>query len=185
MSTKELPKLNNDGITKIRKYLLAQVKKTPVGVKVKHSEENTNSYSKSSDEYTTADGTISIYLKQNEKAYEFNAKVAVKGKVAGLKDGTYAIEQNDESGIDDLFNDVLEAVNALMHKKIEAAYKAAEKAKKKAEAEKKKAEAAKKKAEAAKKTVAPVRFGAEQALATAAILNPSTGSKKSKPAKKR
>lgn len=192
MSTKELPKLDNDGIAKIRKYLLGQVKKTPVGVKVKHSEEDTNSYSKSSDEYTTADGKISIYLKQNEKAYEFNAKVAVKGKVAGLKDGTYAIEQNDESDIDDLFNDVLEAVNELMHKKIEAAHKAAEKAKKKAEAEKKKAEAAKKKAEAAKKKAEAAKkkgphipFGAEQALATAAALNPSVGGKKSKPAKKR
>lgn len=74
MSTKELPTITSDGIAKIRTYLLGQVKKTPVGVKVKHSEEDTNSYSKSSDEYTTADGTISIYLKQNEKAYEFNAK---------------------------------------------------------------------------------------------------------------
>lgn len=192
MSTKELPKLDNDGIAKIRKYLLAQVKKTPVGVKVKHSEEDTNSYSKSSDEYTTADGTISIYLKQNEKAYEFNAKVAVKNKVAGLNDGTYTIIQNDESDIDDLFNDVLEAVNELMHKKIEAAHKAAEKAKKKAEAEKKKAEVAKKKAEAAKKKAEAAKkkgplvpFGAEQALATAAALNPSVGGKKSKPAKKR
>ena len=95
------------------------------------------------------------------------------------------------------FNDVFETLKAkgickrmvvawgVDEHSIEAAYKAAEKAKKKAEAEKKKAEAAKKKAEAAKKTVAPVRFGAEQALATAAILNPSTGSKKSKPAKKR
>ena len=75
---------------------------------------------------------FSIYLKQNEKAYEFNVKIAVKNKVATIKDGTYAIEQNDESDIDDLFNDVLEAVNELMHKKIEAAHKAAEKAKKKA-----------------------------------------------------
>ena len=185
MSTKELPTITNDGIAKIRTYLLGQVKKTPVGVKVKHSEEDTNSYSKSSDEYTTADGTISIYLKQNEKAYEFNVKIAVKNKVATLKDGTYAIEQNDESDIDDLFNDVLEAVNELMHKKIEAAHKATEKAKKKAEAEKKKAEAAKKKAEAAKKKGPHVPFGAEQALATAAALNPSVGGKKSKPAKKR
>jgi hypothetical protein len=79
-----------------------------------------------------------------------------------------------------------------MHKKIEAAHKAAEKAKKKAEAEKKKAEAAKKKAEAAKKKAEAAKkkgphipFGAEQALATAAVLNPSVGGKKSKPAKKR
>jgi hypothetical protein len=192
MSTKELPTITSDGIARIRTYLLSQVKKTPVGVKVKHSEEDTNSYSKSSDEYTTADGKISIYLKQNEKAYEFNVKIAVKNKVATIKDGTYAIEQNDESDIDDLFNDVLEAVNELMHKKIEAAHKAAEKAKKKAEAEKKKAEAAKKKAEAAKKKAEAAKkkgphipFGAEQALATAAVLNPSVGGKKSKPAKKR